>query len=116
MSSLDSEPSLHIESHDEYTITSILCILVLDCGDVADRRQIRKKLECKNFHWYINNIYPELMVPAEGDFAFGSLHWNHPTWLKCLDRLAPGEELLIGSQMCLQTYYPQRFRYNKCIY
>ena len=90
----------------------ILLQIILDCGDVTGRRQIRKRLECKNFQWYLNNVYPELMVPAEGDFAFGSLHWNHPTWLRCLDRLAPGEELLIGSQMCLQTYYPQRFRYK----
>jgi hypothetical protein len=99
---------------DEYKILHHITLpksdLNLDCGDVTDRRQIRKKLECKNFQWYLNNIYPELMDPAEGDFAFGSLLWNHPTWLKCLDRSAPGEELLIGSQMCLQTYYPQRFR------
>ena len=81
-----------------------------DCGTVDERRKIRKDLKCKNFHWYINNIYPELMVPANGDFAFGTIHWDTPTWLKCVDTLAPGEEILIGSLNCLQTYYPQRFR------
>ena len=85
--------------------------IILECGNVANRKEIRSRLQCKNFSWSLNNIYPELMVPAEGDFAFGSIHWNHPTWLKCLDRLAPGEELLTGSQNCLQTYFPQRYRY-----
>ena len=85
-------------------------IISLDCGSVEERRKIRNDLKCKDFHWYINNIYPELMVPANGDFAFGTIHWEHPTWLKCIDSLAPGEEILIGSLNCLQTYYPQRFR------
>ena len=89
---------------------SYFCYAIEECGNVTERRQIRHTLQCKNFNWYLNNIYPELMVPGEGDFAFGSIHWNLPTWLKCLDRLAPGEELMIGSMNCLQTYYPQRFR------
>ena len=50
------------------------------------------------------------MIPGQGDFAFGQLHWNGPSWLKCLDTLAPGVEMTIGTQRCLQTYYPQRFR------
>ena len=56
------------------------------------------------------NVYPELMIPGQGDFAFGQIHWNDPSWLKCLDSLAPGVEMTIGTQRCLQTYYPQRFR------
>ncbi|KAL3832574.1 hypothetical protein ACJMK2_024207 [Sinanodonta woodiana] len=34
-------------------------------GDISDRIALRKSLNCKNFRWYINNIYPELFLPSE---------------------------------------------------
>lgn len=32
-------------------------------GDLTERRQLREKLKCGNFSWYLNNIYPEAYVP-----------------------------------------------------
>lgn len=36
-----------------------------DYGDVSDRKELRNKLQCHSFDWYIKNIYPELFVPGE---------------------------------------------------
>ncbi|XP_067907528.1 polypeptide N-acetylgalactosaminyltransferase 15-like [Heterodontus francisci] len=33
--------------------------------DCVERLQLRKRLSCKNFQWFLTNIYPELYVPED---------------------------------------------------
>uniref|UniRef100_A0A8D0GA65 Polypeptide N-acetylgalactosaminyltransferase n=1 Tax=Sphenodon punctatus TaxID=8508 RepID=A0A8D0GA65_SPHPU len=34
-------------------------------GSIADRVDQRRKLNCKSFQWYLENVYPELKVPEK---------------------------------------------------
>lgn len=43
-------------------------------GDVSERRNLREKLKCKSFSWYLNNIYPEAYIPDIRPIIYGQVH------------------------------------------
>ncbi|XP_054166149.1 polypeptide N-acetylgalactosaminyltransferase 13-like [Oppia nitens] len=55
-----------------------------DMGDTKYRKQIQKDLKCKNFRWYLDNIYPESLMPYKY-YTLGEIKNIYTN--KCLDTM-----------------------------
>ncbi|PNF39499.1 Polypeptide N-acetylgalactosaminyltransferase 1 [Cryptotermes secundus] len=48
-------------------------LLGRDIGDLTERVNLKKRLKCKPFRWYLQNVYPGMFIPTENVEAFGQV-------------------------------------------
>ncbi|XP_061193808.1 probable N-acetylgalactosaminyltransferase 9 isoform X2 [Saccostrea echinata] len=65
-------------------------LLGQDYGDISERVELRKRLKCKSFKWYLDNVYPEKFIPDENVHAWGMV--RNPSSNLCLDTLQKDEK------------------------
>ncbi|XP_070565468.1 polypeptide N-acetylgalactosaminyltransferase 1-like [Ptychodera flava] len=80
-------------------------------GDITERVQIRKRLGCKNFKWYLENVFPELSVPNENAHAWGEC--RNPASNLCMDTLMREQGQPVGVYTCHGGGGNQVFSYTK---
>ena len=58
-----------------------------DYGDISERLELRKKLHCRSFQWFLDNVYPELPLPNENTHTHTQTHIiKHIVTGNCLDQ------------------------------
>lgn len=45
----------------------------MEYGDISKRLELRKRLGCKSFKWYIENVYPDVQMPELNPPASGEV-------------------------------------------
>uniref|UniRef100_A0A8C1H7R4 Polypeptide N-acetylgalactosaminyltransferase n=1 Tax=Cyprinus carpio carpio TaxID=630221 RepID=A0A8C1H7R4_CYPCA len=92
-------------------------------GDISDRLKLRETLQCKNFSWYLTNVYPEAFVPDLTPVKFGAL--KNMGAQQCLDvgeSNNGGKPVIMyvchnmgGNQLCLHASpYPEPVKIELC--
>lgn len=69
----------------------------VDAGDISNRIQLREKLSCKSFKWYLENIYPESPLPVNF-YHVGSISNEGLNF--CLDSMGRKDGEDVGASYC----------------
>jgi polypeptide N-acetylgalactosaminyltransferase len=98
-----------MDKHKEYFYKINPGVRQTVIGDLTERRQLREKLKCKSFEWYLQNIYPEALMPAQY-FSLGEVR-NKET-LQCLDSMGRKAGEKVGLISCHGMGGNQVFAYT----
>ncbi|EDV32219.2 uncharacterized protein Dana_GF15722, isoform D [Drosophila ananassae] len=79
-------------------------------GDVSDRKALRERLKCKSFRWYLENVYPESLMPLDY-YYLGEIR-NAETET-CLDTMGRKYNEKVGISYCHGLGGNQVFAYTK---
>ncbi|KAK6166787.1 hypothetical protein SNE40_023409 [Patella caerulea] len=79
-------------------------------GDVTARKELRKKLQCKSFRWYLENVYPESQMPLDF-YSLGEVR-NKETGM-CIDTMGRKSGEKVGMVACHGMGGNQVFSYTK---
>ncbi|KAI3387631.1 hypothetical protein SNEBB_000196 [Seison nebaliae] len=69
----------------------------VDAGDISERLDLQKKLKCKNFEWYIENVFPNSQLPLNSKHV-GQLKHDQTSY--CLDSMGRKQGESIGMISC----------------
>lgn len=60
-----------MDDYKQFYFASVPSAKYVNFGDISERLALRKKLQCKSFKWFLENVYPEL------EFVYFFLHTIH---------------------------------------
>ncbi|KAK4886111.1 hypothetical protein RN001_002382 [Aquatica leii] len=85
-----------MDDYKNYYYSAVPLARNVPFGSIQERLDLRDRLQCKPFKWYLNNVYPELTIPNSSP-SYGSLKQG----IFCLDTMG---HLLDGTVALYQCH------------
>lgn len=85
-----------MDEYKKYYYAAVPMAKSVHTGNIQERLQLRKDLNCKPFSWYLENVYPELKIPDDSDKEHGSIRQG----VFCIDSLGRGVGETVGLFEC----------------
>ncbi|XP_047423852.1 polypeptide N-acetylgalactosaminyltransferase 11 [Mugil cephalus] len=73
-------------------------------GDVSERVELRKRLQCRSFRWFLDNVYPEMQAVANGNKPAPPLFINKGLRRPNILQRGRLRHLATGVGRCLATH------------
>lgn len=65
---------------EEITVVSFV---QSESPNITERLRLKRNLGCRNFHWYLTTVYPELYIPQDRPALSGEVAHTHTTHSIC---------------------------------
>uniref|UniRef100_A0A8D8G6T3 Polypeptide N-acetylgalactosaminyltransferase n=2 Tax=Culex pipiens TaxID=7175 RepID=A0A8D8G6T3_CULPI len=83
-----------MDDYKQYYYAAVPLAKNIPFGNIDERLQLKEQLECKNFKWYLDNVYPQLTIPEQQ--TKGSLRQGP----YCIDTLGHLVDGIVGLYHC----------------
>ncbi|KAH3814979.1 polypeptide N-acetylgalactosaminyltransferase 13-like [Dreissena polymorpha] len=74
-----------MDGYKEYVYEANPEIKTADAGDLTERLALKERLQCRPFRWFLENVWPELLVYKEYNTAWGYVENTADDQHRCLD-------------------------------
>ena len=110
-----------MDDYKDYYYKSYPAAKFVNFGDISDRMEVRRRLQCKPFEWYLKNVYPELKLPpgeggdGEGDNQVGGDQLQDAFEQGgdlCVDSQGSGDGGVVGVAKCVPGSERQAFSFD----
>ncbi len=98
------------DEYVKYFHRTIPDLNTVEAGDISSRLKLKQDLGCKNFKWYLENIYPESPLPVDF-FHVGAI--KNEALNFCIDTMGHKEGEVAGASFCHGQGGNQLFEFSK---